>query len=101
MIPENAYIDDILSHYFPTGSWVTWAGKSGSNNTTRFVSVHDEKYVLRIYETHQDENKVKYEHAILLALVEKPLLFSVPTLVLSHDGNSIVRTKDGKLACSL
>lgn len=38
----------------------------GANNTTRFVRVHVEQFVLRIYETHQDENKVKYEHTILL-----------------------------------
>jgi homoserine kinase type II len=98
MILENAYIDDILSHYFPRDSWVTWVGQSGSNNTTRFVSVHDEKYVLRIYQTHQDEDKVKYEHTILLALMEKMLPFSIPKLVVTHVGDTIVRTKDGKIA---
>lgn len=98
MIQENTYIDEILSHYFPTGSWITWVGQSGANNTTRFVRVDDEQFVLRIYETHQDENKVKYEHTILLALIEMPLPFSIPRPVPSRDGNTIVRTKDGKLA---
>lgn len=91
-------IDEILSHYFPTGSWITSLGQSGANNTTRFVRVQDEQFVLRIYETHQDEHKVNYEHTILLALSELPLPFSIPRPVPTRDGNTIVRTKDGKLA---
>lgn len=98
MIQEKAYIDEILARYFPPSSWVTWTGKSGVNNTTQFVAVHDEKYVLRIYETHQDEEKVKYEHAILLALNEMQLPFSIPEPILTHEGSTYVRSKDGKIA---
>jgi homoserine kinase type II len=98
MEQKNLYIDEILAQYFPAGSWVTWVGQSGANNTTRFVSVEDEQYVLRIYETHQDEDKVKYEHAILLTLAEIPLTFSIPEPVLSRVGKTIVRTRDRKIA---
>jgi homoserine kinase type II len=95
---KNLYIDEILVQYFPTGSWVTRNGQSGANNTTRFVTVVDEQYVLRVYETHQDEDKVKYEHAILVALAEMTLTFSIPQPVRSRDGKTIVRTRDGKIA---
>ncbi|TDL65122.1 aminoglycoside phosphotransferase [Rhodococcus qingshengii] len=95
---KNLYIDEILAQYFPAGSWVAWVGQSGANNTTRFVTVVDEQYVLRIYETHQDEEKVKYEHAILVALSEMILTFSIPQPVRSRDGKTIVRTRDGKIA---
>ncbi|MFS0777778.1 phosphotransferase [Neobacillus sp. 3P2-tot-E-2] len=95
---KNLYIDEILAHFFPTGSWLTWVGQSGANNTTRFVRVDDEQYVLRIYETHQDVKKVKYEHAILVALAEMSLTFSTPQPVTSLDGETIVRTSNGKIA---
>jgi homoserine kinase type II len=98
MAEETTQMDEILAHYFPPGSWTTTVGKSGANNTTRFVHVQDERFVLRIYETHQDEKKVIYEHAILLDLVEKSLPFTTPRPVLTHDGYTIVRTKEGKLA---
>jgi homoserine kinase type II len=98
MDQKKLYLDDILAQYFPAGSWVTWVGQSGANNTTRFVSVGDDQYVLRIYETHQDEVKVEYEHGILVALAELPLTFSIPLPVRSREGRTIVRTRDGKLA---
>jgi homoserine kinase type II len=98
MLHNNIYVDEVLVQYFPAGSWVTWVGQSGANNTTRFVSVGDDQYVLRIYETHQDEVKVEYEHGILVALAEMPLTFSIPLPVRSREGRTIVRTRDGKLA---
>ncbi|MFP7296743.1 phosphotransferase [Neobacillus niacini] len=98
MEQKNLYIDEILSQYFPAGSWVIRVGQSGANNTTRFVTMNDEEYVLRIYETHQDIEKVMYEHTILDALAELPLPFSIPMPVHTSDGKSIVKTKDGKIA---
>jgi homoserine kinase type II len=98
MVQIDIHIDEILAQYFPAGSWVSWIGQSGANNTTRFVRVHDEQYVLRVYETHQDEEKVKYEHAILVALAEMLLPFSIPKPVQSRAGKTMVRTKVGKIA---
>jgi homoserine kinase type II len=98
MVDNNLYIDEVLEQYFPSGSWETWVGQSGANNTTRFVRVNEKQYVLRVYETHQDVDKVKYEHAILVALAEMPLTFSVPKPIRSKDGKTIVRTRDGKIA---
>ncbi|MFJ5760252.1 phosphotransferase [Neobacillus sp. NPDC093182] len=98
MVQNNIYIDEILAQYFPAGSWVTCVGQSGANNTTRFVRVDDEQFVLRVYETHQEVDKVKYEHAILAALAEMPLPFSIPKPIRTRDGITIVRTRDGKIA---
>lgn len=98
MVHKNIYIDEILAQYFPAGSWVTRVGQSGANNTTRFVRVDDAQYVLRIYETHQDVDKVKYEHAILVALARMSLTFSTPHPATALDGKTIIRTRDGKIA---
>lgn len=98
MEQKNTYIDEILAQYFPAGSWVAWVGQSSANNTTRFVNVDDEQYVLRVYETHQDEEKVKYEHAILVALAERTLTFSIPQPVRTGNGKTFVRTRDGKIS---
>lgn len=98
MKKERAYIDDILSHYFPAGSWSTLVGPSGANNTTVFIAVNQERFVLRIYETHQDEDRVNYEHAILLALKGLPLSFDVSEPIPAQDGSTLVRARDGKLA---
>ncbi|HWO95266.1 MAG TPA: phosphotransferase [Bacillus sp. (in: firmicutes)] len=95
---EKACINEVLAHFFPVGDWKIWTGPSGFNNTTRFLKVNDKQYVVRIYETHQDERKVRYEHAILLALKELPLAFGIPEPVMTIEGDTIVRTKDGKLA---
>lgn len=96
---EKSYIDDILAHYFPAGSWKTEIGPSGANNTTVFISVNDEQFVLRIYNTHQDEEKIKYEQAVLLALKKLSLIFSIPEHMLTREGKSILRADDGKFAC--
>jgi homoserine kinase type II len=95
---EKAYIDDILARYFPAGSWETRFGPSGANNTTVFIIVNAEQFVLRIYKTHQDKEKIMYEQAVLLALKKQPLLFSIPEPVLTLEGKPMVETADGKLA---
>lgn len=95
---KQAYVDEILIRFFPKGSWRTWVGGAGANNTTRFVEVQDERYVLRIYETHQDEDKVQYEHSMLLALKAMPLMFGIPEPIVTPEGDTIVRTQEGKIA---
>ncbi|TFE22575.1 phosphotransferase [Cohnella luojiensis] len=93
--------DKVLRNYFAGGDWTIVEGQSGWNNTTRFVEAEGRKWVLRIYETHKDEDKIRYEHEILLALSEKSLPFQVPVPVRGHDGQTIVKLNDGsdRLAC--
>jgi len=93
--------DQVLRKYFVSGNWTIAEGQSGWNNTTRFVEADGKKWVLRIYETHKDASKIRYEHEILLALNERKLDFRVPKPVQSDDGSTIVKLEDGtdRLAC--
>jgi homoserine kinase type II len=92
------FIEEIVTLYFPFENWATLPGPSGENNTTVFILANQEKYVLRIYETHQDEEKVTFEHAILLALKERPLSLSIPVPIRTIEGRTIVKTGSGFLA---
>jgi len=75
-------------------------GASGMNNTTRFVEVDGNRYVLRIYETHRDDAKVRYEHAVLLALAELGTPFGTPLPIRTPAGDTFVRVdaEDGPIA---
>ncbi|WP_158630006.1 phosphotransferase [Cohnella sp. AR92] len=76
-------------------------GASGYNNTTRYVQSQGARYVLRIYETHQDSSKIRFEHDVLLKLGELRLPFRVPQPVRLPDGRSYVQLEDGtgRFAC--
>jgi len=93
-----SYSEEIVPLYFPFGNWEIVPGPSGVNNTTLFILANNEQYVLRIYETHQDKEKVNFEHAVLLALKERPLSFSIPVPVSTKDWRTIVKTQSGFLA---
>ncbi|PGV53812.1 phosphotransferase [Bacillus sp. AFS037270] len=87
-----SYIEEIVPLYFPNENWEMLPGPSGENNTTVFILANSEQYVLRIYRTHRDEDKVNYEHAVLLALKERSLSFSIPVPMSTKDGQTIVKT---------
>lgn len=100
---DKIAFDTILALYFvppPEGpEWVVSTGASGMNNTTRYVERAGERYVLRIYETHRDEDKVTYEHHVLDCLEQSPVPgIPTPSPVRARHGSTIVRTSDGKLA---
>lgn len=96
---EHVDMDSLLSKYFVDGDWRGMDQQgNGMNNTTRFVLAGGERYVLRIYETHRDEDKVRYEHAVLLRLVEQRLSFGTPVLARAKNGETFVYTTEGKLA---
>jgi len=89
----------LLAPYFPESSWrlLDMRG-SGVNNTTSFIETREGRFVLRVYETHRDEEKVRFEHDVLLRLAELELPIRMPAPVRTSDGNTYVRTPDGKLA---
>ncbi len=93
--------DDVLEQYWPDGEWSITEGKTGWNNTTRYVQAEGRRWVLRIYETHREASKVAFEHAVLRELNEMALPFNVPCPILARDGSSYVFTGDGteRLAC--
>jgi homoserine kinase type II len=98
MCTTDIYINKILSEYFLQRDWNISNGGNGVNNTTRFIENNGQKFVLRVYETHQDESKVEYEHHVLIALnnTQGPLL--IPKPVSTGNGSTFIKTEDGKLA---
>lgn len=103
MILSEKTIDYILSQYFSSEHrWIVSTGKSGYNNTTRYIQIGEKKYILRIYETHKDESKVRVEHEVLLELNNTANLpFQIPVPILSKSGQTLIRLTDGseKIAC--
>lgn len=103
MILPVKIIDYILTQYFSSEhQWIVSTGKSGYNNTTRYIQIGEEKYILRIYETHKDVSKVQLEHEVLLGLKKTANLpFQLPVPILSKTGQTLVRLNDGsdKIAC--
>ncbi|RKP56826.1 aminoglycoside phosphotransferase [Cohnella endophytica] len=95
--------EQILSHYFAAEEkWTITDGLSGWNNTTRFVEADGRRWVLRIYETHKDIDKVLFEHEILMALNDDGgMSFRVPEPAKARDGSTVVKLTDGsdRLAC--
>jgi homoserine kinase type II len=94
---------NFLNKYFDDKKLLNiFVGESGYNNTTRYIETHDCKFVLRIYETHKDESKVKFEHEVLLKLNQiKDLPFFIPKPLYTKERESYVRLTDGsdKIAC--
>lgn len=90
--------DRLLMEFLPQEKFKVQPRKGGMNNTTFFVETGGEKYVLRIYETHKDIKKVKYEHHILSELGKMELDFKTPLPVKAFDNETVKITEDGKLA---
>ena len=55
---ERLYIDNIVKQYFKSENYYVKKGSCGMNNTTRFLVVDNEEFILRIYESHNDNAKV-------------------------------------------
>lgn len=93
--------EDVLIQYWPRGGWTIFEGASGWNNTTRYVRADGRKWVLRVYETHRETDKVAFEHALLRSLGEMDLPFGVPCPIRARNGATYVVTQDGteRLAC--
>jgi homoserine kinase type II len=92
--------DYLIEYFFQEKVPVlVYRGKSGCNNTTRYLERNGQKYILRIYETHNEESKVKLEHEVLLKLNQlSDLPFKVPVPIIK-DGKSLLRLPSNKIGC--
>lgn len=90
--------DRLLQKYFQKDNYFVQPRKGGMNNTTFFVEADKERFVLRIYETHKDFDKVSYEHYILSELAKMELLIKTPVPVAGPDNKTVQFTEDGKPA---
>lgn len=97
MIPQKS-VAELASYWLPdAGIKLVEQAGGGKNNTTRIIEADGRRYVLRVYETHRDEAKLRFEHAVLLALRErgrtggepKQLLTPVPQR--TPDGETVAR----------
>ncbi|KRF31838.1 phosphotransferase [Paenibacillus sp. Soil787] len=99
---QEEQLTSLPSYWFPAQTWSMRVGAGGMNNTTRFVDVEGTSYVLRLYETHRDMDKIIFEHSVLLALDKEidKLPFRVPVPVELPSGGTVVRldAQEGKLA---
>lgn len=98
---DEGMIEGMIERYWPMWSGTIQKGASGWNNTTYFIKNKTRSCVLRIYDTHQDRDKIEFEHAVLESLQEAKLSVKVPALVRTLMGETIVRVEDGsgKYAC--
>jgi len=94
-------LENVVRQYLPRYAGTPQQGAKGWNNTTRFVDHDHERYVLRVYETHQEREKIEFEHAVLLALTEAELSFRTPVPLRTAKGETLVRLEDGsgRFAC--
>lgn len=94
-------LEQVVRQYLPRYAGTPEQGAEGWNNTTRFVDHDHERYVLRVYETHQDPSKIEFEHAVLLDLAEAGLSFRTPVPLHTTKGETLVRLEDGsgRYAC--
>lgn len=97
----NEDFDELIDYFFDEKLEITlYKGNSGYNNTTRYLEKNGEKFILRIYETHNDDGKVKLEHEILLKLnklVDLP--FQIPVPLLNEVGKTLLRLPSNKIGC--
>ncbi|MDP4097183.1 phosphotransferase [Paenibacillus sp. P96] len=93
--------DNLIKRYWPFYAGQMEKRAGGWNNTTYFVCGDRGKGVLRIYETHKEQEKIRFEHFVLEQLQRQPLRFKVPVPVQTLAGDTIVQLEDGsgKLAC--
>ena len=94
---EQLYVDNIVKQYFNSKNYYIKEGSSGMNNTTKFLVVDNKEYILRIYESHNEVEKVNYEHCILKALKKRDLSFNIPEPKVNLNGKTIGASSDGKL----
>jgi homoserine kinase type II len=68
------------------GAWTLRPSAAGTNNLSCFVDTPAGAYFLRIYRNTADTQRIRYEHALLLALQHSGLPFAVPRPLTTRQG---------------
>lgn len=96
------WIGEAVERFFGHRSYRMSDSTGGMNNTTRKIRVDGRDYILRLYDTHQDMEKVLREQEILRQLTnvgeDRRLAFKVPEPASPVSGVSAARLAEGKLA---
>ncbi|NMO97865.1 phosphotransferase [Paenibacillus lemnae] len=94
-------LHSIISKHWPGRDGEITEGRSGWNNTTRYLHNENFSSVIRIYNTHQDMEKIQFEHHVLEQLQQRSLPFMTPKIVPTVNGETAVRLPDemGRCLC--
>lgn len=100
---EELQVRRMLINYFEPSlsgteleNCMIWRLTGGMNNSTYLIHLKGKRYVLRMYNSHQDKDKVKYEHAILNSLTIHKQAFVYPQLVQTLE-NTTFTHHEGKI----
>ncbi|WP_342555402.1 phosphotransferase [Paenibacillus sp. FSL R7-0652] len=85
---EQQLISNVLDLYGFTSKWQAERSKGGMNNTTFVLHTSDADYIMRQYETHNDQVKIAFEHGVLTALSDTAFELDVPKPVISLSNGS-------------
>lgn len=97
----STLVQQIVQQYWGNWTGQQKEGKGGWNNTTYFVQEGPKQAVVRIYNTHQDIKKIKFEHHVLTLLGQQAYTFQVPQPLTALNGETVVQVPDdsGRYAC--
>lgn len=97
----STVVQQIVQQYWENWTGQQKEGKGGWNNTTYFVQEGPKQAVVRIYNTHQDIKKIKFEHHVLKLLGQQTYRFQVPQPLTTLNGETVVQVPDssGRYAC--
>ncbi|KAA8784557.1 phosphotransferase [Paenibacillus amylolyticus] len=85
---EKQLISEVLALYGFRSEWQGKRSNGGMNNSTFVLHTSDEDYVMRQYETHNDQAKIAFEHGVLTALSNTDFELHSPTPVISLSSSS-------------
>lgn len=94
-------LEEIIAHYFHNQDVKTESVPFGLTNTTVFVSVNDQKFVVRMYDRYtKSVQSLKLEMNITSFLERLQLSFEIPRFLPTLNGEAFVTLQDGTLgAC--
>lgn len=91
-------IDELLSHYFRNPIYDIQSVPFGLTNITKFLTIDDNKYVVRFYNSHtKNEQSIKLETEITSYLSNINLSFEVPVFLRTSAGDQYIHFSDGTL----
>ncbi|UHA73494.1 phosphotransferase enzyme family protein [Paenibacillus sp. 481] len=91
----------IIAKYVDTNNVKTEPAPFGLTNTTIFVAIHNEKFVVRKYDRYTKSiQSLALEMSVTSFLEDSPLSFEIPRFLPTLDGEAYVTLQDGTLgAC--
>ncbi len=91
-------LQEIISHYFPSENIVISPVPFGLTNTTCFVTVNDDRYVVRHYNRYtKSQESLRLELEVSSYLLASGLSFTIPAFLPTQAGEPFVIFADGTI----